>query len=196
MFVLLGVLNALSTSVEFYMEKLALMEGALGGGGARSSFSAQLNLLVAVGTLAIQLLLSARLVKALGVRYTLLLLPLTTLIAALMLMRGAGASLAFIAGVETLRKITNYAVTKPVREALFSVVTRDERYQCKSFIDTFSNRVGSSAAAALFALRDVTPLLYHGSFLAATLGWALTCTTLQREHAQRAELQREKSMEH
>lgn len=177
------------TGTLIYMEKLALMQSALGGGGARASFSAQLNLLVAVGTLTIQLIFSAKLVKWLGVRRTLLLLPLTTLVAAIGMARSAGVSLAFVAGIETLRKIANYAVTKPIREALFSVVTQDERYQCKSFIDTFSNRVGSSAAATLFALHSTAPLLYRGTFLGATIGWALTCSTLQREHAKRAEMQ-------
>jgi ATP:ADP antiporter, AAA family len=177
------------TGTLIYMEKLALMQSALGGGGARASFSAQLNLLVAVGTLTIQLIFSAKLVKWLGVRRTLLLLPLTTLVAAIGMARSANVSLAFVAGIETLRKIANYAVTKPIREALFSVVTQDERYQCKSFIDTFSNRVGSSAAATLFALHNTAPLLYRGTFLGATIGWALTCSTLQREHSRRAEVQ-------
>ena len=101
------------TGTTIYLEKLALST-SIRGAGARASFSAKLNLLVALGTLAIQLSLSARVVKALGVARTLQLLPAVTAVAVAAVAANTH-SLALVAGVEVVRKVANYAVTKPLR---------------------------------------------------------------------------------
>ena len=88
--------------------------------------------------------------------------------------------------MEVVRKVANYAVTKPLREALFAVATVEERYQCKSLIDAFANRLGSSAAALLFASRAGHGLVYGAANAALTLLWGCLCSTLQQERERRA----------
>jgi AAA family ATP:ADP antiporter len=68
-------------------------------------------------------------VQNLGVTVSLALLPLT-------LALGLGCfwsapSFTSIALVDAIRKLVNYALAKPVREALFAIATRTERYQVR-----------------------------------------------------------------
>ena len=49
-----------------------------------------------------------------------------------------------------LRRGTDYAVSKPTREVLFTVLPREEKYKAKSFIDTFVYRGGDAVNAAVY----------------------------------------------
>ena len=100
---------------------------------AQTALYADINLWTQVLAIAGQLLLSARLLSAAGVAITLAILPVC-----------AAAGLTTFALVPTLVVIQwvqiglrgiDYALTKPAREALFTVVSRAEKYQSKSLID-------------------------------------------------------------
>ena len=47
--------------------------------------------------------------------------------------------------------MTAFAVSKPCREALYTVVTREKKYMAKSVIDTFVYRLGGSAGAVVYS---------------------------------------------
>ncbi|HTL25785.1 MAG TPA: MFS transporter, partial [Burkholderiales bacterium] len=42
------------------------------------------------------------------------------------------------------RRVGEFAISKPVREALYTVVPREERYKAKNFIDTVIYRGGDA----------------------------------------------------
>lgn len=65
-----------------------------------------------------------------------------------------------VAAAEVIRKVVTYSLAKPAREVLFTVVTREERYQAKLCIDTLVMRMGDTAAGGLFHLLDT--LLHSG----------------------------------
>jgi len=44
-----------------------------------------------------------------------------------------------------LRRVGEYAIAKPAREVLFTVVGREEKYKAKNFIDTAVSRGGDAA---------------------------------------------------
>ena len=44
-----------------------------------------------------------------------------------------------------VRRVSEYAVAKPAREVLFTVVGREEKYKAKNFIDTAVSRGGDAA---------------------------------------------------
>jgi AAA family ATP:ADP antiporter len=46
-----------------------------------------------------------------------------------------------------LRRASNFALTNPAMEALFTVVSREDKYKAKSFIETFVYRGGDQLAA-------------------------------------------------
>ncbi|XP_065041832.1 uncharacterized protein LOC135675523 isoform X2 [Musa acuminata AAA Group] len=57
-----------------------------------------------------------------------------------------------VAITETIRKVTTYVVTRPGRELLFTVVSQDEKYKAKIFIDVIVQRLGDATAAGVYKL--------------------------------------------
>ena len=55
-----------------------------------------------------------------------------------------------LAGFEAVRTTLNYAVSRPSREILFTVVSKEDKYISKNFIDTFVYRAGDSIASFAF----------------------------------------------
>jgi AAA family ATP:ADP antiporter len=51
-----------------------------------------------------------------------------------------------------VRRATDFALAKPARESLFTVVSREDKYKAKNFIDTFLYRAGDAVGAGGFAL--------------------------------------------
>ena len=56
-------------------------------------------------------------------------------------------SLGMVALFQVIRRATDYAITRPVREVIYTVVSREDRYKAKGFIDTFVYRVGDQVGA-------------------------------------------------
>src|SRR5260370_22477683 len=56
-------------------------------------------------------------------------------------------SLSTIAVFQVLRRAGDYAIARPTREVLFTVVPREDRYKAKGFIDTFVYRLGDQLGA-------------------------------------------------
>ena len=53
---------------------------------------------------------------------------------------------------QVLRRAGNYAVARPARETLYTVVPREDKFKAKSFIDTFVYRSGDQIGAWSYAL--------------------------------------------
>ena len=87
----------------------------------------------------------------LGVALALAILPVVTM--------GGFAALAMtptltvIAVFQVIRRGIEYAVTRPAREVIYTVVSREDRFKTKGFIDTFVYRLGDQVgiwSSALF----------------------------------------------
>jgi AAA family ATP:ADP antiporter len=52
--------------------------------------------------------------------------------------------------VYAVRRVADYAITRPCRDSLFTVVSREEKYQAKSLIDTFAYRGGDAVSGSLY----------------------------------------------
>lgn len=124
---------------------LYLMQGdivakAFASPAERTAAFAKLDFWTNVLTLAVQLLLTSRLLRGIGVSGVLLVLPLLTVL-------GFGAlalwpSFLVLALVQVLRRGIHYAVDRPAREILYIPLGPEERYKSKAFIDTFVFRGG------------------------------------------------------
>jgi AAA family ATP:ADP antiporter len=55
-------------------------------------------------------------------------------------------------GFQLIRRAGNFAIARPTREVLFTVLPREDRYKAKSFIDTAVYRLGDQLGAWSFAL--------------------------------------------
>jgi hypothetical protein len=98
----------------------------------------------------IQIFFTGRIVRWLGVGMALALLPA-------MSMLGFGVlavlpTLVAVVAFQVLRRAGNFALTRPAREVLFTVVPREDRYKAKSFIDTAVYRTGDQVGAWSYAL--------------------------------------------
>jgi AAA family ATP:ADP antiporter len=138
------------TSTFLYMEQAGIVSHSFSGRGAQIAFFATIDLLVNVLTLGIQLFLTGRILLTFGVALSLGMLPALTII-------GFGAlallpTIAAVAVFQVLRRAGDYAIARPTRELLFTVVPREDRFKAKSFIDTIVYRTGDQVGAWSTAL--------------------------------------------
>jgi hypothetical protein len=61
-------------------------------------------------------------------------------------------TLAAVASFQVLRRAGNYALSQPARQVLYTVVSREDRYKAKNFIDTAVYRAGDQVGAWSYAL--------------------------------------------
>ncbi len=138
------------TSTFLYFQQAAIVGRSFSDRGAQTAFFATVDLLVNVLTLVVQLCLTGRIVLLVGVALTLGLLPALTIV-------GFGAlallpTIMAVAVFQVLRRAADYAIARPAREVLYTVVPREDRYKAKSFIDTVVYRTGDQLGAWSVAL--------------------------------------------
>ena len=136
-------------STFLYFQLVNVVGQSITDRAARTALFANIDLAVNILTLAIQLLLTGRILKALGVAITLTLLP--ALSAAGFLLVGLAPGLWVIVIFQALRRAGNFAVARPTREVLYTVTSREDRFKAKSFIDTFFYRAGDQVGAWSYA---------------------------------------------
>jgi ATP:ADP antiporter, AAA family len=137
------------TSTFLYFEQVAIVSRAFHSRGEQTAFFASVDLAVNLLTLGIQLFLTGRIVRGLGIGPTLASLPGVSLLgfAAITIVPSLGA----VVSVLVLRRAGNFALARPAREVLFTVVPREDRYKAKSFIDTVIYRLGDQVGAWSYA---------------------------------------------
>jgi ATP:ADP antiporter, AAA family len=142
------------TSTFLYFQQAAVVSHSFANRAAQTQFFASVDLGVNVLTLGVQLFLTGRILKRFGVGTTLSILPFFSVI-------GFGAvalipTLASVIGFQLIRRAGNFAIARPTREVLFTVLPREDRYKAKSFIDTAVYRFGDQLGAWSFALLSTT----------------------------------------
>ena len=153
------------TSTFLYFEQATIVNRSFADRAARTAFFAQVDLLVNVLTLGTQLFLTARTVRLLGVALTLTLLPIFSVFGFVTL--GLAPTVAIIVVFQVLRRAGNFAVARPTREVLFTVIPREDKYKAKSFIDTVVYRSGDQIGAWSYALLSFLGLGMSGMAFAA-----------------------------
>jgi len=111
----------------------------------RTALFAQMDLAVNIITLLGQLLVVARFVEKLGVGAALALLPRAR--AGRIRRHRTRPGARRTDRVPDLRRAADYAIARPAREMLFTVLTREAKYKSKNFIDTVVFRSGDAQAA-------------------------------------------------
>ena len=82
--------------------------------------------------------------------------------------------------------LAGYYILRPVRETLFTVVPREDKYKAKNFIDTVIYRGGDTTAGWVFSgLRTLGLSLPAISFamVPVAVAWAAVSLYLGRQHA-------------
>lgn len=131
-----------------YFFQLDLARDAFADRDARRAFFADVDLVVNSATLLLQLFVTRRLMSRIGVGWTLTLVPLLTLVGFLGL--AAAPTLGVFVVFTVLRRTGNFALSRPARETLFTVVDREQKYKSKAFLDTFVYRGGDVATSWIY----------------------------------------------
>jgi ATP:ADP antiporter, AAA family len=151
-------------STFLYLEQQAFVAKAFATADERTRFFGGIDFWVQAASLLIQLLLFGRLFKWVGLRAMLVSVPVI-MTAGYALVALAPRFMVLVV-VYAVRRVGDYALTRPCRDALFTVVSREEKYKAKSLIDTFVYRGGDALSGSLY--KELT-----GSFGAgpAAIGW-------------------------
>ena len=139
--------TALSTAL--YFQQVEIVRDAVPDPQARTRLFASVDFVVNGLTLAIQVLAFSRLAGLLGPAGMLAAVPLLSVAGFAWL--GATPTLTALIAFGVIRRVGEFAISKPARETLFTVVPREERYKAKNFIDTVVYRGGDALAGWLFA---------------------------------------------
>jgi ATP:ADP antiporter, AAA family len=133
------------TSTLLYFQQATIVSASFKDRTAQTAFFATVDLLVNTLTLVIQVFLTGRMLRLFGVAITLALLPALSVLGfgVLTLLPTIAAIVAF----QVVRRAGNFAIARPTREVLFTVVPREDRYKAKNFIDTVVYRIGDQIGA-------------------------------------------------
>jgi AAA family ATP:ADP antiporter len=138
------------TSTYLYFMQLDVVAGASEDSRVRTQLLANIDLIVNMITLITQLFLTGRLLRWLGVGMSLAFLPLLSLIGFGLV--GVAPALVVVLVFQILRRAGNFAIQRPAREVLYTVLPRTEKYKAKNFNDTFVYRVGDQVGAWSYTL--------------------------------------------
>jgi AAA family ATP:ADP antiporter len=128
------------TSTLLYLEQARIVAMVHTGNSQRTAAFANIDFWANSLTLFVQLFITSRILRWLGIGGTLVIVPILTLAGFAILW--ANPVMAVLVIFQTIRRGLHYAVDRPAREVLYTIVTPDERYKAKPIIDTFIYRTG------------------------------------------------------
>ena len=176
-----------SLATFLYFQQAQIVRDSFDDPATRTAVFAAMDFSVNAITLLIQVFLTGRIIRRIGMGWTLASIPLLLMIGFLTL--GVAPVLAVIVVVQVLRRAGNYAVMRPAREMLYVVVSREEKYKAKNFIDTVVYRGGDAVSAWVYAgLQGAGLAASRIALLAVPLAgiWALISFKLGRRQERMA----------
>lgn len=193
------LLNAIATLGEYALDRTLLASAAqavahgevesveLYVGAFKADYYAAINLLVLV----LQLFAVARVLRVLGERAALAILPAFVVIAAVLALGAGSAALPMLAVLAVARVVENgiaHSIQGTARQALYLVTTREGRWSGRALIDTAFWRGGDVLGAVLvagLAACGGSPMHAIAVSLGLGLVWLAVVRSLGRAHAAR-----------
>jgi len=170
------ILATMSGSI-LYLQQADIVSRVFDLPEQRTQLFALVDLSVNTLTVLIQVLLTGRIVNAFGITNAIRILPVLVFLG--MLILGFSPVLGVVLVVQVLRRATAFSIAVPTVNALFTVVSPEERYKAKHFIDTVMYRLGDVTSSWLFSFLRTSG--YNLGFIAmfgALLGLAWTAVAL------------------
>jgi len=194
--VLIVLLNVVNTTGQYILNRLIVGEAVLRFGSGASgvvasrqfitAFSGSLMAAVNLVGLLLQLFLTSRIIRWIGIRGSLFVLPAIALVNYSII---AVAPIIAVVGIgKVLENSTDYSLQNTLRQALFLPTSRDAKYKAKAAIDTFFTRTGdvlSAGAVALGQLTALTVSTFAALNVVMTLVWIFVASRIAREHRRR-----------
>jgi AAA family ATP:ADP antiporter len=170
-----------------------LIEQAIPDPDTQTRFFSNINNATNALALLGQLFIVKRVVSRYGIGVSLALMPIVSIVGFAML--AVFPTLAAVAVLTVARRALGFGFTKPTTDMLYSVVTPEEKYKTKNFIDTAVYRGGD-----LVGTWSIRGLMSMGLGLSAiswvmvpfTALWAIIALWLGRDYRRRARALRDK----
>jgi ATP:ADP antiporter, AAA family len=170
-----------------YFTRLQMVAAAGDSVDFRTGLFAQMDFYTQAATLLLQLIVVGHVMKRFGVAFTMAVLPVTVALGFIGLAI-VGSIVALVIFDATQRAVQR-AIMRPARETLWTVVSREDKYKAKAFIDTFVYRAGDAVGAQTEgALGRLGMGLYALAIVAVPLAvlWAALGIWLGRQQARLA----------
>jgi len=135
-------------STILYFQQANLVAGVFPDRGERTAFFAKVDLAVNILTVLLQVYVTARIVKWLGVGLTLASLPIAMTIGFVLF--GLYPTLAVLVALQIVYRAGRYGLTKPAREMLWTVLSREDKYKAKPFLDAAVYRGGDLVSGWIY----------------------------------------------
>jgi len=191
--VLIILLNVVNTTGGYVLNRLIVGEAAARFGNGpdavtasrqfvtafSGSMTADVNLLGFV----LQLFVTSRVIRWLGVRGALFVLPVVALVNYSIIF--AAPVLAVVRIGKILENSTDYSIQNTLRQTLFLPTSRESKYKAKAAIDTFFTRLGDVVSAGAVALGQVagfTVAAFASINVGLTIAWIGVAALIAREH--------------
>ena len=181
--VLVILLNVVNTTGQYVLNRLVVDEAAARFGTGENAiaasrqfvtaFSGSLTAAVNLVGLILQLFVTSRLIRWIGVSGALFVLPAVALVNYSIIV--AAPVLAVILIGKILENSTDYSIQNTLRQALFLPTSREAKYKAKAAIDTFFTRVGDVVSAGAVGFGQFTGITVAGF---ATMNVGLTIAWL------------------
>ena len=193
--VLIILLNVVNTTGGYVLNRLIVAEAATrfaadpaGPAAVQyiTAFSGSIMAAVNLVGFLLQLLVASRVIRYMGVRGALFVLPVLALINYSII--AVAPILAVVRWGKILENSTDYSIQNTVRQALFLPTSREAKYKAKAAIDTFCTRIGDVISAGF---------VYVGQLIAAsvpifawinvglTVLWLAVAGQIAKEHRRR-----------
>lgn len=133
-------------STFLYFQQIAIVNEVFGEDRVgRTQLFANRDLITNALTLFLQIFMTGRILRWCGVGVALAFLPVVSFIGFGIL--AVAPVLSVVIVFDVLRRTSNFAIQRPAREALYTVLARTDKYKAKNFNDTVVYRVGDQLGA-------------------------------------------------
>ncbi|MCD9097373.1 MFS transporter [Luteimonas fraxinea] len=170
-----------------YFTRLQMVAAVADGTDARAALLGSIDMWTQIAVLVLQLTLTGRLIRRFGLGVALAILPVATALGFIGL--AIYGSFVVLILLEATNRAVQRGITRPAREALFTVASREDKYKAKAFIDTFIYRAGDVVGAQTEGLLGRLGLAMGGLVsvvLPLALMWAALALWLGRAQAREA----------
>ncbi len=168
-----------------YMITAELVQDAIVNADERIQFFSNINVATNAIALVGQLLIVKHVVARFGLGVTMSLLPVVSIVGFALL--AVEPTLAVVAILTVVRRALGFGFSKPTTDMLYSVVTPEEKYKAKNFIDTVIYRTGDVVGtwAVRFMVAGVGMAATSFIMVPFALIWSFVALWLGREYRRR-----------
>ncbi|MBK5005903.1 NTP/NDP exchange transporter [Pseudomonas sp. S32] len=173
-----------SVSTFLYFEQARIVSQTFTDSTRQTQVFGLIDSLVQALAILTQLFLTGRLARRLGVGVLLVAVPMVMAVGFIWL--AMAPVFAVFVVVMVIRRAGEYALVRPGREMLFTVLPAEDKYKAKNFIDTVVYRGGDAISGWLKRALDVMGEHPQAAMLigaAIATGWAVTGAWLGRRQA-------------